>query len=164
MTSFVMGERTSVGRRRERELAIEALRLWPWVVAGGRVMLGLVAMTKPELPTRPWIGGALAGDRRVHVLARALGGRDVALGAGALWALRRASSRQETVAPGSVETAIAWTAAGALADAVDVAATLASWRSLPHVGRLAVMAAAGGAVAVTAVGLGSGSFGAHGNR
>ena len=157
MTTFAISDRTRLGQR-QRELAIEALRLGPWVMAGGRVVLGIAAMVKPELPTRPWIGKALASDRRVHVLARALGGRDVGLGAGALWALRRASGATNSVAAGgsgtgAVHVANVWNVAGAFADAIDVTATVASWSSLPRAGRLAVMAAAGGAVGVNAAAL-----------
>ena len=44
--------------------------------------------------------------------------------------------------PGS---ASAWVAAGALSDALDVAASLASWRELPRLTRWLVAASAGGA-------------------
>jgi hypothetical protein len=39
----------------------------------------------------------------------------------------------------------AWVAAGALSDALDVAASVASWRDLPRVTRWLVAASAGGA-------------------
>ena len=43
-------------------------------------------------------------------------------------------------------------AAGALSDALDVAASLASWRELPRTGRWLVAVSAGGAALVGAAG------------
>ena len=105
-------------------------------VAAGRVALGLTALAWPAVPARPWVG-ASADDLAARVFGRALGARDVALGLGALAALRRADAE-----PGS---AASWVAAGALSDALDVAASLASWRDLPRVTRWLVAASAGGA-------------------
>lgn len=106
------------------------------VLANGaaRSALGVVAFALPALPLSPWVGRARR-DPAARLLARALGGRDLALGLGTLQALRAGGA----VAP--------WVAAGGLADAGDVAATLLSWRHLPRWGRSAVLAAAaGGAV------------------
>ena len=72
-----------------------------------------------------------------RVFGRALGARDVAMGLGALTALRRQAAE-----PGP---ACAWVIAGALSDALDVVATLSSWRELPRTGRWLVAASAGGA-------------------
>jgi hypothetical protein len=105
-------------------------------VAAGRVALGLTALAWPAVPARPWVGAA-ADDLAARVFGRALGGRDLALGLGALAALRRPDA-----AAGS---AASWVAAGALSDALDVAASLASWRDLPRVTRWLVAASAGGA-------------------
>ena len=105
-------------------------------VAAGRVALGLTALAWPAVPARPWVGAA-ADDLTARVFGRALGGRDVALGLGALAALRRPDGE-----PGS---AASWVAAGALSDALDVAASLASWDDLPRVTRWLVAASAGGA-------------------
>lgn len=97
--------------------------------------LGLVAIAAPALPLSPWVGPA-AGDPSAQLLARALGGRDLALGLGTL----RAIWRHEPLG--------GWVAAAGLADAGDVAATLGRFGSLPRVGRWAVLlAAAGGAAA-----------------
>jgi len=49
-------------------------------------------------------------------------------------------------------SARAWVAAGALSDALDVAASLASWRELPRVTRWLVAASAGGAALAGAAG------------
>jgi hypothetical protein len=66
------------------------------------------------------------------------------LGLGALAALQRPAG-----APGA---ASAWVAAGALSDALDVAASIRSWRDLPHTGRWLVAASAGGAAVIGAAG------------
>jgi hypothetical protein len=112
------------------------LRRGAVTVAAGRVALGLTALAWPAVPARPWVG-ASADDLAARVFGRALGGRDLALGLGALAALARSDAE-----PG---TAAAWLAAGALSDALDVAASLASWRDLPRVTRWLVAASAGGA-------------------
>jgi len=105
-------------------------------VAAGRVALGLTALAWPAVPARPWVG-ASADDLAARVFGRALGARDLALGLGALAALARPGAE-----PGP---AASWVAAGALSDALDVAASLASWRDLPRMTRWLVAASAGGA-------------------
>jgi hypothetical protein len=105
-------------------------------VAAGRVALGLTALAWPSLPARPWVGPA-ADDLAARVFGRALGARDIALGLGALTALRRSAAE-----PGS---AFAWVAAGALSDALDVVASLSSWRELPRRSRWLVAVSAGAA-------------------
>jgi len=112
------------------------LRRGAVAVAAGRVGLGLTALVWPAVPARPWVG-ATADDLTAQVFGRALGGRDVALGLGALAALLRPGA-----GPGS---ASAWVAAGALSDALDVTASLASWPELPRVTRWLVAVSAGGA-------------------
>ena len=112
------------------------LRRGAVAVAAGRVALGLAALGWPSVPARPWVGAA-ADDLAARVFGRALGARDLALGLGALTALQRPAAE-----PGS---ASAWVAAGALSDALDVAASLASWRELPRMTRWLVAATAGGA-------------------
>jgi len=71
------------------------------------------------------------------VFGRALGARDLALGLGALMALQ-----DQAAAAGPAQ---AWVAAGALSDALDVVATVSSWRDLPRVTRWLVVASAGAA-------------------
>lgn len=111
-------------------------RLFGTAIAGGRTLLGVVALTRPALPLTPWVGGTTATTDTARLLARALGGRDLVIGLGGLWALANEPDR----------SAAAWLAAGALADAADVAATVAAWRSLPAAGRVVVGVAAGGGV------------------
>jgi hypothetical protein len=96
------------------------------VVAAGRVALGVAALARPSLPARPWVG-ASADDLSAQVFGRALGARDIALGLG-------------------------WIAAGALSDALDVAATAAAWAELPRYTRWLVAASAGGAALAGAAG------------
>ncbi len=105
-------------------------------LAAGRVALGVAAVLRPQLPARPWVGATAADGAAGRVLGRALGGRDISLGLGALLALR------DDRAAGP---AASWVAGGALADGVDVLATVLSWRALPPRGRVAVTALAGSA-------------------
>ena len=112
------------------------LRRGALAVAVGRVGLGVVALAKPAVPARPWVGAAADGVA-ARVFGRALGSRDLALGLGALAALARPSA--------AAGPARAWVGAGALADALDVAATVASWDELPQRSRWLVAASAGGA-------------------
>jgi len=91
------------------------------LIAAGRIAIGVGLLLAPRLVTRPWIG-ADAGRPGAKVLARAMGARDVVIGAIALHTL---SNPQ--VAP-------RWQKAGAAVDAVDLAATLAARRELPRGG------------------------------
>jgi hypothetical protein len=119
------------------------LRRTATAVAAGRVAIGVTALAWPLVPARPWVGAA-ADDVTARVFGRALGARDLALGLGALAALQGPAT-----AAGSAR---AWFAAGALSDALDVAASLASWRELPKVTRWLVVASAGGAALAGAAG------------
>jgi hypothetical protein len=112
------------------------LRRGATAVAAGRVALGVTALAWPAVPARPWVGAAADGVA-ARVFGRALGARDLALGLGALAALQGPAA--------GAGSARAWVAAGALSDALDVAASLASWRELPRVTRWLVVASAGGA-------------------
>jgi hypothetical protein len=110
-------------------------------LAAARTALGVVALTSPQLAARPWVG-AVAEGTPGRLLARALGGRDLALGLGALAALQRlplAGTSQ------SGSEAGLWVGMGAMADSVDLLATAIAWRQLPPVGRWLVAASAGGA-------------------
>ncbi len=107
-------------------------------VAGARVALGVVAVAAPVAAARPWVGAATVGPASA-VLGRALGGRDLALGLGALLAARRGAPLR------------GWVEAGGLADWGDVTATLLSFGRLPRWGRWLVLAASAGAAATAAV-------------
>ena len=106
-------------------------------LAAARTAIGVAALASPALIARPWVGAA-AHEAPARVLGRALGGRDLALGLGALAALARP-------APAS---AALWVGAGALADSLDVLATRAAWDELPAIGRWLVAMSAGGAAVV----------------
>jgi len=121
----------------------ELLRHGARAVAAGRVALGLTALVWPSVPARPWVGGA-ADELGARVFGRALGARDLALGLGALAALQGPATE--------AGAASAWVAAGALSDALDVVASVSSWRELPRTGRWLVVASAGGAALAGAAG------------
>ena len=93
----------------------------------GRVGVGATLIAKPD-SAYGWIGGEADG-RGAQVLVRALGIRDLVLGAGAL------------ATAGDSEALRPWLLAGVAADAVDFAATLAG-PSAP--GRKVVLGVAGG--------------------
>ncbi len=106
-------------------------------VALGRVAIGVTALCAPTIMTRPWIGDAAEGaDARL--LARTMGGRDLALGLGTLRAL-------------GVDDAEArpWVALAGMADAVDAAVTVAALRRLPRRTRWTILAATAGAAVVS---------------
>jgi hypothetical protein len=112
-------------------------------VAAGRVGLGVAALAWPSVPARPWVGSS-ADELGAQVFGRALGARDLALGLGALAAVRKT--------PDDPWSAGAWFAAGALSDALDVAVTAATWSRLPRFTRWLVAASAGGAAVGGAAG------------
>ena len=119
------------------------LRRGATAVAAGRVALGVTALAWPSVPARPWVGAAADGVA-ARVFGRALGARDLALGLGALAALQDSGAE--------AGSARAWVAAGALSDALDVVASLSSWRDLPRVTRWLVAASAAGAALAGAAG------------
>jgi hypothetical protein len=92
----------------------------------GRVVVGAALVAAPTIVARSWVGDD-GGGPAAKVIGRALGIRDVALGAGLLRALDRD------------QPARGWMAAAALADTIDAAATLLNWRDLPPVGRTLVL-------------------------
>jgi hypothetical protein len=118
-----------VGQDTARRLAL--------ALAAGRTGLGAVALIAPGVVAQPWIGDR-ANDPLSAVLARALGGRDLALGLGVLIASRHGQPLRR------------WVEAGALADLVDATVTVAAFARLPRRGRLLVLVAAGGAAVVGA--------------
>jgi hypothetical protein len=101
-------------------------------VSAARVALGVTALAFPSVVARPWLG-ATDDDLAARVLGRELGARDIALGLGALAALRNGGPARP------------WLAAGALSDALDIGSSVAAWQELPRVTRWLVVASAGGA-------------------
>lgn len=116
-------------------------------IALARTVLGVVALTFPELPARPWVGRHDAASTGGRVLARALGSRDIALGVGALAAMGGVPPADNR------DQAADWVGMGVLADALDALVTVAAFRSLPRRGRWQVLAAAGGSAVVGALSL-----------
>jgi hypothetical protein len=107
-------------------------------LAMNRISFGAGLVLAPGVYGRTWIGSG-AKDARAKVLARALGARDLALGAGGLQALRS----------GDRERARRWFAAQGATDAVDLVATLLGGRDVPLPARAfaAIMAAGSTAIA-----------------
>ena len=104
------------------------------MLSAGRIAVGSALLAAPRPAARGWIGEG-ADAPGVTVLTRALGIRDLVLGAGTLRAL------------GSGDPVRSWAQLGAVCDAVDLAATVLAVR---HVGlrrALPVMVVAGGAAA-----------------
>src|SRR6478672_12466418 len=102
-------------------------------LAIGRVVVGAAMVLKPEEAVRGWIGPRTASKGGTQTLTRALGARDLVLGAGAL-------------ASGGGRD---WVAAGLFSDVVDLAATVHG-EDLPASGRALVVLVAGAAIGVGA--------------
>jgi hypothetical protein len=98
--------------------------------ARGRMAIGAALVLAPRLAGPMWIGDD-ADRRSVKVLARALGARDAALGLGIAVALDRGKPVR------------GWLEGAALADGVDLAATLLAGKSIPRRARLGVALIAG---------------------
>jgi hypothetical protein len=90
--------------------------------AVSRVVFGLGLVLAPGRAGASWIGRKAAAHPQTQVFARALGARDVVLGAGALRALRRDER----------DVARLWVTGAAVADGTDVLAALAARRHLPN--------------------------------
>jgi hypothetical protein len=97
--------------------------------ARGRMAIGAALIAAPRLAGPVWIG-ADADSRAVKVLARGLGARDLALGLGIAVALDRGRPVR------------GWLEGAALADGVDLLATLLAGDSIPSGARRAVIAIA----------------------
>ena len=108
-------------------------------LALNRISFGLGLMLTPGLYARTWVGSDAAGEDATRLLARALGARDLALGAGGLLALRE----------GDAERARRWFAAQGITDAVDFLATVAA-RDVPLPARVFAGVMAAGSTAIAA--------------
>ncbi len=98
----------------------------------GRMGFGLGLLAKPEAVAWGWIG-ELAQRDPVRLLLRAVGGRDIALSAGAL------------LAGGDRDRLTPWLAGAVVSDLTDVASTLAVHPdSLPANARWGTVALGGG--------------------
>jgi hypothetical protein len=117
-----------------------AVRALSGMLAVNRVLFGVGYLAAPERTAGSWIGRA-AQKEGTKVFTRALGARDLALGAGALQALARQGADPRP-----------WFAAHALADATDFAATLAARDRLPREGVRFALAMAGASTAIAVAG------------
>jgi hypothetical protein len=121
------------------------MRLLAVVLSLNRIGFGLAYLLRPGQAGRGWIGRA-ARDPATQVFIRGHGARDLALGAGGLVAL---AAGEQAARP--------WFAAQGVADATDLAATLAAKRRLPSGGRrFALAMAAASTLTATAAALGLG--------
>ena len=104
------------------------------MLAAGRIAIGAGLLAAPRLTLGMWLGRDAAG-RAVAPVGRALGVREVVLGAMLLHTLDRR------------EVAVRWLRTLAVCDAVDLAATVAARGSLPGPARalIGAMASAGAA-------------------
>jgi hypothetical protein len=113
-----------------------APRRGAWLIAAGRVVLGVAVLTAPEQVTARWLGDGNAELPVVGDLARSLGARDLALGIVTLQTLD-----DPVIGPRAQLLC-------ALVDAADVLATLIARKSLPRkglYGTVAIASAAAGA-------------------
>jgi hypothetical protein len=98
--------------------------------AACRIAIGAGLLAAPRLAARLWVGGH-SRETSARLFARAVGARDVAIGAGTLLALAEGAPARR------------WLQAGLLADATDLGATLAAGRELPPAARALVASIAG---------------------
>ena len=108
--------------REQAQIAVRA-------IAAGRVIVGVALCVAPDLAA-PWAGDD-ARSPGAHMIIRAMGARDAALGVGTLASIRDRSALRR------------WLLTSSACDAVDFATTLAGPRSR---GRTAVLGAAAGAL------------------
>jgi hypothetical protein len=109
-------------------------------LSAGRIALGAAMIVKPPLATSGWVG-AISERPGGHVLARALGARDAALGAITLAAMKSGQPLRPLVL------------AGLVCDGTDLLATHAARHNLPRAAGPLIYALAGGALLVGAANL-----------
>src|SRR4051794_35246051 len=100
---------------------------------------GIGLILAPSLYARSWVGSDAASEDATKVLARALGARDLALGAGGLLALRA----------DDVDRGRRWFAAQGMTDFVDLIATVAA-RDVPRPARMFAGTMAAGSAGIAA--------------
>jgi hypothetical protein len=113
-------------------------------MAIGRIAFGAALLVKPEAAVSGWVGRRAASFGGTQAVTRAVGARDLGLGAGALLALVRGRDARD------------WVAAGAFADLADLVTT-ATAEEIPFAGRVVVLGLAGTAIAVSVGYLAAGS-------
>jgi hypothetical protein len=115
------------------------MRVFAGLISLGRLLFGVAFIARPELLDRGWIGKK-ARQPGVQVLSRAVGARDLAVGAGGVQAAVRGDG-----------SARPWLAAAATCDAVDFAATWVAGRAIPGEARRNVLGIAGVFAVLSAV-------------
>jgi hypothetical protein len=109
-------------------------------LAIGRTAVGAALVAFPRLSAATWIG-APAAHPAAGVLTRALGAREIGLGLGLMTSLDRGRPLRP------------WLAAGIIADATDLLATLSARDHLPKLAVPAIAVAAGSGIAIGAAGI-----------
>lgn len=104
----------------------------------GRIVIGAAFVAAPAKAGDGWVGEAAIADG--GVMARAFGGRDIALGIATIAAARDRKLLSTLLA------------VGVMVDVIDCAATVAAGDRIPRQGRVASAALAAGA-AINGVGL-----------
>jgi hypothetical protein len=107
-------------------------------LAIGRIAIGLFGLVLPDPLCRLWAGADGDGPG-MAMFGRIVGGREIALGLGAVLAVSH---------DGPVR---GWMEAASLADAVDSVVTASRFGSLPRVGRWLFLLGAAGAAVTEAV-------------
>ena len=105
-------------------------------VAIARIALGMSYLATPSLALRLWPGRPADSDpdaALLRMMARHTGGRDIAIGLGALLAQRHDAPVR------------GWLEAAMLADAVDALSIVIAWRHLPRTTAVLMLGAALGA-------------------
>jgi hypothetical protein len=101
-------------------------------LALGRAAIGAALLAAPVRINTAWIGSDAARPS-ARVLGRAVGARDLALGLGGAFALRKGTPARP------------WLLAGMVADLGDLGSTVGERASMPRNGLIGVGALAGGA-------------------
>jgi uncharacterized protein DUF4267 len=108
-------------------------------LSAGRALLGLILLVAPEPIAKGWLGPK-GTEPAATTLARSVGVRDIALGAGAAIALLTDD-----------DSASGWLAGAAVCDLGDIAATLIAKDSLPAAGFRGTIALAGGSAVLASL-------------
>ena len=105
----------------------DAARLSAWSNGVGRIAVGIGLLASPKHAAGAWVGEAESNRLSTALLGRAVGIRDVVIGAATVYGLTRGHARLALVG-------------AALTDAGDLGATLAAGDKLPEPGRTATLA------------------------
>lgn len=104
--------------------------------AGARAAIGIALLAAPGLSAKRWLGD-VSEEPGAQVAISGLGGRDLAIGLGTLWALG-----------GRMRAPRAWLVASSGADLADLIGTLRSRRGLSTAALVGTVAVAGGSAAL----------------